>query len=155
MVSADRNDSVPRSIRSSEQDYGAKVLDLVHQAAELFRNMEDQAREVEARAESMRRSAAEKLKHAERRIESAERAQREILTEADCKLQDASRALKRVQASLEDTKDRLTAMEFRAQLAEAEAREAKHALALVEEAIRRRLLCTQAAAESLRATAAT
>ena len=62
MVSADRNDSVPRSIRSSEQDCGAKVLDLVQQAAELFRNMEDQAREVEARAESMRRSAAEKLR---------------------------------------------------------------------------------------------
>jgi hypothetical protein len=62
MVSADRNDSVPRSIRSSEQDCAAKVLDLVHQAAELFRNMEDQARDVEARAESMRRSAAEKLK---------------------------------------------------------------------------------------------
>jgi len=32
-------------------------------------------------------------------------------------------------------------MEFRAQKAEAEAREAKEALALVEEAIRRRLIC--------------
>jgi hypothetical protein len=32
-------------------------------------------------------------------------------------------------------------VEFRAQAAEAEAREAKQALALVEEAIRRRLLC--------------
>ena len=37
--------------------------------------------------------------------------------------------------------NRLTAMEFRAQAAEVEAREAKQALALVEEAIRRRLLC--------------
>jgi len=32
-------------------------------------------------------------------------------------------------------------VEFRAQAAEAEAREARQALALVEEAIRRRLLC--------------
>lgn len=32
-------------------------------------------------------------------------------------------------------------MEFRTQLAEAEAREAKQVLALVEDAIRRRLLC--------------
>jgi hypothetical protein len=37
--------------------------------------------------------------------------------------------------------EKLTAVEFRAQAAEAEAREAKQALALVEEAIRRRLLC--------------
>ena len=36
--------------------------------------------------------------------------------------------------------DKLTAVEFRAQAAELEAREAKEALALVEEAIRRRLL---------------
>jgi hypothetical protein len=38
--------------------------------------------------------------------------------------------------------DQLTAMEFRVQAAEAETREAKETLALVEEAIRRRLLCT-------------
>ena len=37
--------------------------------------------------------------------------------------------------------DQLTAVEFRAEAAEAEAREARQALALVEEAIRRRLLC--------------
>jgi hypothetical protein len=37
--------------------------------------------------------------------------------------------------------EKLTAVEFRAQAAEAEAREAKQALALVEEAIHRRLLC--------------
>jgi hypothetical protein len=37
-------------------------------------------------------------------------------------------------------------VEFRAQAAEAEAREAKQALALVEEAIRRRLLCASSKA---------
>ncbi len=36
--------------------------------------------------------------------------------------------------------DRLTAAEFRAQAAETEARDAKHALALVEEVIRSRFL---------------
>jgi hypothetical protein len=39
-------------------------------------------------------------------------------------------------------------MEVRAQLAEAEAREAKQALALVEEAIRKRLLCAHPDAKS-------
>ena len=41
-----------------------------------------------------------------------------------------------------------TALEFRAQAAELEAREAKQTLALVEEAIRRRLLCTSPEAAS-------
>jgi hypothetical protein len=49
--------------------------------------------------------------------------------------------LKQAQSRLAANEDRLTAAEFRAQAAEAEAREAKQALALVEEAIRRRLLC--------------
>lgn len=109
MLSADMNDSVPRFVRPPEQDCAANALDLVYQAAKVFSSMEDHAREVEARAESICRSAAEKLRHAERRIEAAE--------------------------------DRVTAMEFRVQVAEAEARKAKQALALVEEAIRRRLLC--------------
>jgi hypothetical protein len=42
----------------------------------------------------------------------------------------------------------LTAVELRAQVAEAEAREAKEALALVEEAIRKRLLCANPHADS-------
>jgi hypothetical protein len=102
--------------------------------------MEDHAREIEARAKSMCKSAAEQLKLTEKRVEAAERLQREIMTEADCKLQDASRALKHAQSRMTDAEDRLTAMELRAQAAEAEASEAKQALALVEEAIRRRLL---------------
>ena len=103
--------------------------------------MEDHARETEARAQSLCKSAADKLKIAESRIEAAERARREIIIEAECKLQDASRALTQAQARIEATEDELTAAEFRAQAAEAEAREAKQSLALVEEAIRRRLLC--------------
>jgi hypothetical protein len=39
----------------------------------------------------------------------------------------------------------VVAAEFRAQAAEVEARDAKQALALVEEAIRRRLLCANTA----------
>jgi len=148
-VSAPRDDNVLRFARPSDQDCGAKALDLVYQAAEVFTGMEDHAREIEARAKSMCKNAADQLKVAEKRIEAAERLQREIITEADCKLRDASRALKQAHSRIADAEDRLTAMEYRAQAAEAEAREAKQALALVEEAIRRRLLCATPEAENL------
>ena len=127
--------------RPSIPDSAETALNLVYQAAEVFRSIEDQAQETEARAQALCKSAMERLKLAEMRTEAAERAQRELITEAECRLQDASRALKQAQSRIEATEDRLTAVEFRAQAAEAEAREAKQALALVEEAIRRRLLC--------------
>ncbi len=103
--------------------------------------MEDHARETEARAQSLCKSATERLRAAEKRIEIAEQVRRELITETDCKLQDASRALKQAQSRIVATEDRLAAVEFRAQAAETEAHKAKEALALVEEAIRRRLLC--------------
>jgi chromosome condensin MukBEF complex kleisin-like MukF subunit len=112
----------------------------VYQAAEIFSSIEDHARETEARAQSLCKSAVERLKGAEKRIETAERARLDIIDEADCKLQEASRALKQAQSRIAAAEDKLTAVEFRAQAAELEAREAKEALALVEEAIRRRLL---------------
>ena len=135
-----RNENVLSFARSSSSDCGATALNLVYQAAEVFRGMEDHARETEARAQSLCKSAVERLKAAEKRIEIAERARLEIINEADCKLQDASRALKQAQSRIVSAEDQLTAVEFRAQAAEAEAREAKQSLALVEEAIRRRLL---------------
>jgi hypothetical protein len=110
--------------------------------------MEDHARETEARAQSLCKSALERLRLAETQTEAAERARREVITEAECKLQDASRALDQAQSRVEAAEDRLTAVELRAQAAEAEAREAKQALALVEEAIRRRLLCANPEADS-------
>jgi hypothetical protein len=92
-----------------------------------------------------RRSAEEKLKLAEMRAEAAERAQRELIVNAEHKLQHASRALEQAQSHIEAQQDQLTAIEFRAQAAEAEARGAKQALVLFEEAIRKRLLCANSA----------
>jgi chromosome condensin MukBEF complex kleisin-like MukF subunit len=146
-ASVGRDENVLSFARPLVPDSGATALNLVYQAAEVFSSMEDHARETEARAQALCRSAAERLKHAEKRIEAAERARRELITEAECKLQDASRALKQAQSRTEAAEDKLTAMEFRAQAAEAEAREAKQALALVEEAIRRRLLCANPEAD--------
>ena len=139
-TSVDRNENVVSLGRPSAPDCGVTALNLVYQAAEIFSGMEDHARETEARAQSLCKSAAERLKLAEQRTEIAERERWETLLEVDGKLQDASRALKQAQSRLVANEDRLTALEFRAQAAEVEAREAKQALALVAEAIRRRLL---------------
>jgi hypothetical protein len=133
--------SVSNDEDASTTDRGAVALDLVHQAADVFRGMEQHARETEARAQSLCTSAMEKAQRAEMRAEAAERAQRTFMIDAEGKLRDASRALEEAQSRLQAREDHLTAMEFRAQAAEAEAREAKQALELVEEAIRRRLLC--------------
>ena len=122
-------------------DKGATALDLVNQAADVFRSMEKQARETEARAQSLCTSALERLRLAEVRAEAAERAQRELIVTAECRLQHACRALEHAQSCIEAQKDKLTAVELRAEVAEAEARQAEDALALVEAAIRKRLLC--------------
>src|ERR1700747_3432943 len=126
---------------ASAPDKGATALDLVYQAAEVFRSMEEHARETEARAQSLCADALERLRLAEMRAEAIERAHRELTVTAEHKLQHACRALEQAQSCIEAQKDKLTAVELRAEVAEAEARQAKEALALVEEVIRKRLLC--------------
>jgi hypothetical protein len=139
--------------RLSISGAGATALDLVYQAADVFQNIEERAREIEMRAQSLCKSASEKLRCSEMRAETAEQAQHELIVTTDHKLQDASRALKQAHSRIELQQDQLTAVEFRAQAAEAEAREAKQALALIEEAIRRRLLCTKQDADLAEAVA--
>jgi hypothetical protein len=124
-----------------EPDKGATALDLVNQAADVFRSMEKHARETEARVQSLCTNALERLRLAEMRAEAAERAQRELTIAAERRLQDACRALEQARSCIEAQKDKSTAVELRAEVAEAEARQAKEALALVEEAIHQRLLC--------------
>ena len=150
-ASIDRSDSVLDFVRPSGQGAGQTALNLVDEAADVFRKTEDRARETE-----------EKLRLAEVRAEAAERAQREFAIETERTLQDASMALAQAQSRIEAQEGKLVAAEFRAQAAEAEARDAmfraqaaeveardaKDALALVEDAIRRRLLCTNPAADA-------
>jgi vacuolar-type H+-ATPase subunit I/STV1 len=137
------NENIFAFPRNSPAPEGAATaLDLVYQAAEVFREMEERARETEVRAQSLCKAAAEKVRAAVMRAEAAERGHRELYVSADHKLQDASRALEQAQSRITAQEDRLAALEFKTQAAEAEAREAKNALALVEEAIRKRLLTT-------------
>jgi hypothetical protein len=140
-ASVGRDETVLSFAPQSTPDKGATALDLVHQAADAFRSMEEHARETEARAQSLCADALERLRVAEMRAEAAERAHRELTVTAQHKLQGACRALEQAQSCIEAQNDKLTATELRAEVAEAEARKAKEALALVEEAIRKRLLC--------------
>lgn len=142
------HENVVSFVRTQAPITGASALDLVYQAAEIFGTIENNAREIEARAQSMCKSAAERLRLAEQRSESAENSLREIIAEADRKLSDASMALTQIELRIAATEDKATAAEIRAQVAEAEAHEAKQALALVEDAIRRRLLCASPEAAS-------
>src|SRR6266481_4094393 len=95
-------------------DLGTTALNLVYQAAEVFSSMEDHAREAEARAYSICKSAAEGLDLAEKRIEAVESARRET----DCELLETSRALKQAQSRIEAAEDKLAALEFSAQATE-------------------------------------
>ena len=130
--------SFPEAASASEGS--SEALDLVYRAADMFRQVEDRARDTEARAHALCREASEKVRQAEMRAEAAERAHRELAAAADQRLIDASSALEEVHARIRSQTDMMTALEFRAQSAEAETRQAKRALALVEEAIRKRLL---------------
>ena len=125
---------------ATTKDFGASALDLVHQAAEIFKGMENHAREAEARAQSLCESLARKLQLAEQQRDAAERARREVVNEFNGKLQDASRALQQAQSHIVRAEERTVAAEFRAQAVEAKLHKANQELAAVEEAIRKRLL---------------
>ncbi|WP_291862357.1 hypothetical protein [Bradyrhizobium sp.] len=124
----------------ASKDDGATALDLVHQAAEIFKGMENHARETEARARSVCESLAEKLRLAEQQRDAAERARREIVNELNGKLQDVSRALQQAQSRIVAAEELTIAAEYRAQATEAKLNRANQELTAVEQAIRKRLL---------------
>jgi hypothetical protein len=138
--SAGENENVLSFTQSAAKDYGTTALNLVHQAAEIFNGMEHQAREIEARAQSLCKSFAEKLQLAEKQRDASERARREVVGELNGKLQQMSRALQQAQSRIVDAEEHAIAAEFRAQSAEVQLHKANQELAAVEQAIRKRLL---------------
>jgi hypothetical protein len=116
------------------------ALSLVQQAADLFEGMENQARETEARAQSLCKSAAQRLRLAEKQRDAAERARHDVVSEFNGKLEDVTQALYRAQQRVVAAEDHALAAEFRAQAAEAQLHKANQELAAIEEMIRKRLL---------------
>ena len=112
----------------------------MQQAAELFEGMENQARETEARAQSLCKSAAQRLRLAEKQRDAAERARHDVVNELSGKLEDVTEALARAQKRVVAAEDHALAAEFRAQAAEAQLYKANQELAAIAEMIRTRLL---------------
>src|ERR1700751_2969228 len=107
-ASVGRDENVLGFPPASAPDKGAAALDLVYQAADVFRSMEKHARETEARAQSLCTNALERLRLAEMRAEAAERAQREVTITAERRLQDSGRAVEQARSSIEAQKEKLT-----------------------------------------------
>lgn len=139
-ASAAESENIVNLAPSATREDGATALDLVHRAAEIFKGMENHARETEARAQAACDSLAEKLRLAEQQRDAAERARRDVVNELNGKLQDVSRALQQAQSRIVGAEERTVAAEYRAQAAEAKLYKANQELAAVEEAIRKRLL---------------
>jgi chromosome segregation ATPase len=144
--------NVPSATTSRD---GGTALDLVYQAAEMIRSIENRANEFESRARGLAEEATEKLKRAERHIQDLEvqqRAAETCIQQAHLKLQEAGEALKRERARVQTAENRLPQLEMRARSAEARAQECENALARIEDAIRTQIL-RQGASAAVKSTA--
>jgi hypothetical protein len=137
---------VPR--RTIEAD-GTAVLALVHQAAELIRNLKDRATDTERQAQAIVLQAIEDLKLAKDRVCSAESRQEvslAALKETNAKVQEIEEELRRSDALLAAYELRLSTAERLTSGAEERADEAEKVLMRTEDAIRLRLLNPKPAA---------
>jgi hypothetical protein len=112
----------PRGRIQPTSNVGQSALDLVYQAAAVVAGIQDHARQIEARAQSLCRDAVEKLRLAEKRTEAAEN------------------ALNISESRVASAEARLTAAELRASEAVNRVRELDQALTHIEQAIKTRLL---------------
>src|ERR1700744_2426218 len=95
------NENILEFSRSSSTSVsGAKALDLVYQAAEVFSGIEDRARKIEARAQAACKDAGERTRRAEQRAESAEQSLHKMVADVTSKLQDASMALTNAESAV-------------------------------------------------------
>ena len=134
------NENVLRFSQPAAKEYGTTALNLVHQAAEIFSDMEDHARKTEARAKSLSEDLTRKLQLAEQQRDASERARLEIISELNYKLKGVARALQQAQSRIDHAEEQAAAAEMRAQAAENQVCKANRELAAIEEAIRKRLL---------------
>ena len=128
---------------NSETKPGAAALNLVYQAAEIIREVDNYAAEKQVRAETLVKQAIEKLEIADARVRSAESVR--LAAEAEIKelrdrLQEAEKVMEQTASRMAATEAQLSAAEQRAGTAELRANEVEDALKRVEEAIRTRIL---------------
>jgi chromosome segregation ATPase len=112
------------------------ALNLVYQAAEVIKDIEDQASEVQ-------KTAHQKLQVAKKRIEELEtdlRAAQVCITDARNKLREAEETARAERSRLDAAEKRMCELEMVARTAEAKAKENASSVARIEEAIRTQLL---------------
>jgi hypothetical protein len=122
------------------------AVDLVSQAAEVIRDIQDRAVESENRARALAESAIEKLQLAEARIREAEGARREAeenLAKLGARLQEAERKLAGAHARNSAVETQLASTQQRLGAAEARAVKAEKAVHQIEDAIRTQLVGLQ------------
>ena len=115
---------------------GAAAMELVNQAAEHIKNVDDHAAERHARAETLVKQAIEQLKIAHVRVQSADKLEKEC----SVKVQDAEKLLEQASSRIAAVEAELSAAKQRAKAAERRANEAENALKHIEEALRTRIV---------------
>lgn len=120
-----------------------KAIDLVNQAAEMVRSIEDHAAETTARAHGLAQKASAQLEFAHSRIrvlETAQSAAEDRCNAADARAAEAEQTVRQSQAEIAALEERLSAADQRARNAEARVIEAEKVLKRVEDSIRNKLL---------------
>jgi hypothetical protein len=136
---------------NSETGPGAAALNLVYQAADLIRDVDNYAAERQSRAETLAQQAIEKLKIAHDcvRSEQSGRLAAEakikafsdrLENEINVRLQDVEKVMQQTTSRMAVTEAQLSIAEQRAKAAEMRANEAEDALKRIEDAIRTRIL---------------
>ena len=122
---------------------GRTALELIEQAADLFKNVEEQAQQFETRARALAEGAIQKLQLAEDKIRvlrDDQAAAQTRIAQLHDELQELREALKRERTRVEAAENRLPGLEMRARTAEARAKDFETTLSHIEEAIRTKLL---------------
>jgi len=122
------------------------ALDLVYQAAEVIKGIENQATVAEKRARDVAENAIQKLQLAENRIQELEselESARACINEARVKIREADETAKVDRSRLEAADRKLCQLEMRARTAEAQAKENANAVLRIEEAIRNQILANR------------
>jgi DNA repair ATPase RecN len=127
---------------TATRGYGA-TLDLLYQAAEVIKGIENHVDETEKCARGIADNAIQKLQLAEKRIEELEneiQAAQACISEARFKIKESDEASKVEGARVEAAERRMCQIEMRARTAEAQVRENANAVARIEETIRAQIL---------------
>ena len=122
--------------RANVPNSGSRALALVHQAADVIKDIEEHAKGTEAHCQSLVRRALDRLQVAEDRVKLLETDRQMLSSE----LAQATKRIEQLETKLNDAESRLNTSEAKLTETKQRAEAADNALDLVEQAIRTQLL---------------